>query len=73
VLAERGVWSPRDPACRCAAGSVEQGSHPQSHSARPNNDPTRGPSFALALGRVLGGGCSLLSVQIPDTLSGSLF
>ncbi len=47
-LAERVGLSLRDQACGYAAAPVEQGPHPQPHSARKQNGPTRGPFHFLA-------------------------
>ena len=41
-----------------SAALVEQGSHPQPHSAKKTKGPVKGPLIFLAVGRVMGEPCS---------------
>jgi hypothetical protein len=47
-MAERAGWPLRGAGGGCAAARLEQGPHPQPHSARKTKGPVKGPLIFLA-------------------------
>ena len=58
ILAEKAGWPLRGAEGDSVAARLEQGSHPQPHSARKTKGPVKGPLIFLAVDAAPGGGCS---------------